>query len=334
MSDTNECRNADQPDGMTRRRFLGATASCGAALWTAGRMTFGQPQSSDPLALPAPPEVCEVFMKEAVVRHIAHPVLVGKMLDQALCLAAGSERVGEAWRHWVADDDVILVKFNRSGADAIRTAEVMCRAVVSSLGQADIAPEQIMLLEAPRHLSGELGTRPPPLDWSDKEHDFGSGRDRFRAALEEATAIINVPFLKTHNLAGMTGCLKNLSHGLVKHPAWYHGGGCSPYIGDIVGCKAIRSKLRLNIVDALRVMVDHGPQAGEEYVDPGYLLLVGTDPVAVDTCGLFWLNRLRKERGLTPIGGRPQYVTYLHAAEASGLGSAKLDKINRQTHIL
>ncbi|UCG33275.1 MAG: DUF362 domain-containing protein [Phycisphaerales bacterium] len=273
-------------------------------------------------------------MKEAVIRRRAHPALVGQMLSQALCLIAGSERVGEAWRHWLSDDDLILAKFNRSGADSIRTTEVMCRTVVSSLGEADIAPDQIMLLEAPGHLAGELGTRQPPAGWSDKEYDFGSGRDQFRAALEEATAVINVPFLKTHNLAGMTGCLKNLSHGLVKHPGRYHECGCSPYIGDIVGCEAIRRKLRLNIVDALRAMIDHGPQADEQYVEPAYLLLVGTDPVAVDTCGLFWLNRLRKERGLPPVGGQHQHVAYLHAAEATGVGSANLDRISRQTHIL
>jgi hypothetical protein len=334
MPGVNECHGADRPADFTRRRFLTAVASCGAAIWAGGRESFGQARSSGSPALPVPPEVCEVFMKEAVINRRAHPTLVGQMLRQALCLAARREDVGEAWREWVGDDDVILLKFNQSGADAIRTSEVMCRAVVSSLGRADIAPDRIMLLEAPGHLAGELGTRSLPAGWADKEHDFGSGRDRLRAALEEATAIINVPFLKTHNLAGMTGCLKNLSHGLVKHPGHYHDGGCSPYIGDIVGCEAIRSKLRLNIVDALRVMVDQGPQASEEFVDPAQLLLVGKDPVAVDMCGLFWLNRLRRDRGLAPVGGRHQQVAYLRAAEASGVGSANLDRISRQTHIL
>ena len=334
MTQANECYDTDAPADMTRRRFLRGAASCGAAVWAGGRMTFGQARSLGSSALPAPPEVCEVFMKEAVVRRRAHPVLVGQMLSRALCLASGSERVGEAWRQWISDDDLILVKFNRSGAESIGTAEVMCQAVVSSLGQADIGPDRIMLLEAPEHLAVELGTRQPPAGWPDKEYDFGSGCDQFRAALEEATAIINVPFLKTHNLAGMTGCLKNLSHGLVKHPGRYHDGGCSPYIGDIVGCEAIRGKLRLNIVDALRAMIDHGPQAEEQYVEPARLLLVGTDPVAVDTCGLFWLNRLRKERGLAPVGGQHQHLAYLLAAERSGLGSANLDRISRQTHIL
>ena len=61
----------------------------------------------------------------------------------------------------------------------------------------------------------------------------GGPRDRLAGVLDQVTAIVNVPFLKTHNLAGMTCCLKNLSHALVKHPAQFHTGGCKE-VADIV----------------------------------------------------------------------------------------------------
>jgi hypothetical protein len=128
----------------------------------------------------------------------------------------------------------------------------------------------------------------------------------------------------------MTGALKNLSHGLVKHPGRYHDNGCSPYIADLVGCDAIRPKLRLNIMNALRVMVDQGPQAPESFVDPAYLLIVSTDPVATDVSGLLWLNRLRKERGLSQIGRKGECLPYMTAAQERGLGSAEIQKLNRK----
>ena len=80
--------------------------------------------------------------------------------------------------------------------------------------------------------------------------------------------MINVPFIKTHNIAGMTCGLKNLSHALVKHPAHYHANGCSPFIGDIVAADPIRKKLKLTIVDAFRVVFQGGPAARVENLHP------------------------------------------------------------------
>ena len=334
MLDCHEDINTAAPGEVSRRRFLRRVASYGAAAWAGARLGEGQAGGDESPAFPSPSKVCEVVMKETIIGRRAHPALIQEMVSRALCLATRTSSAGQAWRRLVTDEDTILVKFNRSGAEALRTTAELARAVVASLKAADISPAKVMLLEVPPGMAKELGTRRPPQGWAGKEYDFGSGRDQFLAALHEATAIINIPFLKTHNLAGMTGCLKNLSHGLVKHPGRYHDNGCSPYIGDIVGSEAIRPKLRLNLVNALRVMVDRGPDASEQYVDPGHLLILSTDPVAADTCGLIWLNRLRKERELPPIGGVGEYVPYLQAAQAKGLGSADMKIIKREFFVL
>jgi len=334
MLDSNADINTAAPGEVSRRGFLHQAASFGAAAWVGSQLRIPQAGAGQPTAAASLSKVYEVIMKETVAGRKSRPGLIQEMLFRTLSLATGTDGVGQAWRRLLSDEDLILVKLNRSGADTLGTADELARAVVASFKRADISPERVMLWEAPPHLAEELGTHRPPEGWAAKEYDFGSGRDQFLAALDEATAVINIPFLKTHNLAGMTGCLKNLSHGLIKHPGRYHGNGCSPYIGDIVGCEAIRPKLRLNIVNALRVMVDRGPQASEEYIDPAYLLIVSADPVAADTSGLMWLNRLRKERKLPPIGDSDESIPYLREAQARGLGSADINKINRELCVL
>lgn len=322
-----------QPDEqdlrVSRRRFLRQATAYGTAAWAASELGLARSLAQTPSAPgSSDSRVVELIMRGVTEGRRVHSVMVGEMLETSIRIAADVTRSGEAWRKWLTDDDIIAIKFNRSGQGPIGTTGAMARAIVTSLRNADFSPERIMLLEVPDALAADLGTRRPPSGWSETIHEFPSGRDEFLAALDEASAVINVPFLKTHNIAGMTGCLKNLSHGLIKHPARYHSGRCSPFIGDIVGCSAIGPKLKLNIIDGLRVMFEQGPRAPEEFVTRANLMIVSTDPVAADSAGLVWLNRVRKTRELPPVGGKNGEIPYLAAAERSGVGTYNLDHIN------
>jgi hypothetical protein len=104
--------------------------------------------------------------------------------------------------------------------------------LVEMLTAAGWSPDRIVLLEVLDPLADTPKTRQPDMRWQEEVVQFGkSGSDSFLAALAECTAVINVPFLKTHQLATMTSCLKNLSHGLVRHPARFHANGCDPRSG-------------------------------------------------------------------------------------------------------
>lgn len=314
---------------QSRRRFLRRAAACSAAACSTRYLnTFANAQSPPPIAPKS--DVVEVMMAGLTDGRRIHNILLDEMLETSLRQIANTPTAGDAWRTWLDDDDIVAVKFNRSGQSTIGTSTDFGRALIASMLRADLSNERIMLLEAPPELEREFATRRPPDGWVDRVCDFGSGSDQFRAALDQATAIINVPFLKSHNIAGMTGCLKNLSHGLIMHPARYHADGCSPFIGDIVACSDIRPKLKLNIIDALRVMYDGGPQASESTVMSANLLIASTDPVAADSTGLVWLNRIRKNRNLPPIGGSDDAVPYLKAAENRGLGTFNLDNIQQK----
>jgi hypothetical protein len=175
-------------------------------------------------------------------------------------------------------------------------------------------------VEAPDALHSGYGVIRPASGWNRKPTDFGSGSDQLAAILDQVTAVINVPFLKTHNIAGVTCCLKNLSHGLIKHPARFHGSHCSPFIADIVALPQIRKKLRLNLVNALRVVFEGGPQAQDQFTWDAGMILAGRDPVATDTLGLHVLNSQRGILGLPLIKTESGRAVHLTAAASRGLG--------------
>ncbi len=318
--------------GLSRREFLArAAVSAGTALTT---LHADSAADISQVRLPAHSTVHEFHLENVLRTARVHPAMLREMFDTALRTAAGAQTEGRAWRRWLRDDDLILIKFNGVGAAQMVTSEELARTIVDSLERNGFSPERIMLLEAPPGLAQKLRTLPPPAGWSATVHDFGSGSDQFRACLEAATAVVNVPLLKTHNLAGFTCSLKNLSHGLVRHPARYHANGCSPYIGDIVAAPPIRSKLRLNVVNALRVLYDGGPEVRPQNLHPAETLIFGDDPVAVDAVALDLLNSVRRLKSLALIGSPGAPVPYLAAAQQRGMGAADLDLIARMVHFL
>jgi uncharacterized protein (DUF362 family) len=74
----------------------------------------------------------------------------------------------------------------------------------------------------------------------------------------QVDGVLNLPILKQHMLAGMTGALKN-NFGCIHNPNKMHLDNCDPYIAEVNAVPAIRDKQRLVIMDALRPVVDNGP---------------------------------------------------------------------------
>ena len=245
-----------------------------------------------------------------------------EMLDAGVVALTGRSEPGAAWRSFFTPDDIIGIKFNRSGSEILGTSSSFAEALLGCLKKADIALDRIVLVEAPDGLSGRIACREAIPGYDREPTSFGSGTDELAAVVSQVTAIINVPFLKTHNLAGMTCALKNLSHGLIKHPARFHANGCSPFIGDIVAMPQIQRKLKLNLVNALRIIFHGGPEGTRESVVAASSILASTDPVACDSVGLQLLNDAREERGMAPIASNPAQLPYLSHAHRLGLGIA------------
>jgi hypothetical protein len=249
------------------------------------------------------------------------------MLNVALTQFTGERDEAASWAAILSPNDVVGLKFNRSGAEGLGTTPVMAETLVGSLVDSGWPRSQIVPIELSEGLHQRLGTTRPCEGWQADEVEIGGKRDRLAAVLNQVTAIVNVPFVKSHNLAGMTCCLKNLSHALVKHPAQFHNRQCEQ-VADIVALAQINSKVRLHLVDALRFVIHDGPEASPEWVVDASRLICGSDGPAVDTVALELINQFRSSAALDKIGGSKGHLAYLTAASRLRLGRNDLHEID------
>ena len=333
MNDQHD-RSAGTGFPTTRRDFLRSAASATAvATGLLGSRLFADPPlaaltsaTSKPFTRP---RVLRVTSEHLFSWRTVQPSVLMKAVNVGLCGVTGTADPRDAWHGLLKPDDVILLKFNQSAATKLGTSPALATELVRSLMFAGWSPSKIMLLEVPEKLSLAHPTLPPDLRWQGTQTNFGqSGSDVFLAALDQSTAIINVPFLKTHHLATMTCCLKNLSHGLIRHPARFHGTGCDPAIGEIVASEPIRARLRLNIVNSIRTVFDRGPDATEGQIHEVGSLLFGVDPVACDAVGFGILNAARSLRGIGPLLPGAQIPAHQVTAADKGVGVWDLDSID------
>ena len=140
-----------------------------------------------------------------------------------------------------------------------------------------------------------------------------------RVLTTQVDCVLNLPILKQHMLAGMTGALKN-NFGCIHNPNKMHIDNCDPYVAEVNAVPEIRGKQRLVIMDALRPVLDNGPSYQPGMAEVANVLLFATDLVAVDTVALGILEELRAKRELPTLAKAGIAPTYLATASKMGLG--------------
>jgi len=119
--------------------------------------------------------------------------------------------------------------------------------------------------------------------------------------------IVLLPVLKDHGSAGVTGALKNMSHGLVNNVNRSHStpdtNVCNQFIPEVVSHPVVRRKCVLHIMDGIKGVYQGGPGASKpEWTWENNALFVGTDPVAMDHVAARIIDAKRQEKGLPPVG--------------------------------
>lgn len=120
--------------------------------------------------------------------------------------------------------------------------------------------------------------------------------------------IVCLPVLKDHGSAGITGALKNMSHGMVNNVCRSHAtpdtNVCNQFIPQVVAHPVIRRKCVLQIMDGIKGVYQGGPGGWKpEWTWENNALLFATDPVAMDHVAWRHVDAKRKEKGLPPVGG-------------------------------
>src|SRR4051812_32025182 len=118
--------------------------------------------------------------------------------------------------------------------------------------------------------------------------------------------IVCLPVLKDHGSAGITGALKNMSHGSVNNVARSHStvdtNTCNTFIPEIVNHPILRKKCVLQIMDGIKGVFQKGPfGANPEFLWEYNGLFFGTDPVAMDHVEWQIIDAKRKEKNLPPV---------------------------------
>ncbi|HGY54934.1 MAG TPA: DUF362 domain-containing protein [Caldithrix abyssi] len=143
---------------------------------------------------------------------------------------------------------------------------------------------------------------------------YGSAASRVtKIVTRQCDAIINLPLLKDHSIAGVTCSLKNM-FGAIHNPNKFHIKHGDPYIADVNRYPALYGKIRLHICDALEAQYQGGPSFMPHWRWIYNGLLVAQDPVALDYTGWQIIEKKRKEMGLPSLKEEKREPGYIATA--------------------
>ncbi len=301
-----------------------------------------KPAGFEPLALPG--KVVKISASETLQpnRLYPKPETAKAMLTQALTTLTGKPTLAEALRCFVHPQDRVVVKVNGIALKNMSTNKELVLPLLEGLLAAGIPANQLKVLE--QYMGFLTGTRVNAQNVPEgvkveihANNDSkmepalvpGTGvRTRFCRTLLECTAVINVHLVKDHSICGYTGALKNMTHGTTLNPHDFHVHHASPQIAQLFAQDAIRSRVRLNLADAFKVMYDGGPLYKKpEAVLPYEALFASTDPVAIDAIGWEIVEEHRRRAKLRSLTAEGRAPAYIQAAAELGLGVADRTKI-------
>lgn len=297
-------------NSLTRRRFIeGSSAAALAIAWNNPVFAAPEPQGDGPWDLVAVRNGDPVSMFEAGIAELGgmkafvkkgqHVVVKPNIAwDQPPEIPANTnpEVVGAVVRHCL-----------KAGASKVTVFDHTCHNWKRSYKTSGIA-------EAVEAAGGEMA--PANLESQYQEVELKGAKLIKRALVHKemlaCDVLINMPVLKHHGGAKLSLTMKNLM-GVVWDRRIFHKQGLDQGIADL--CFTPK-KVDLNIIDAYRILRQHGPQgkAREDGEIAKYQML-GRDMVSLDAAAakLFGMD--------------PGKLGYVRIAGEMGAGQADLDKV-------
>jgi len=323
----------------TRRSFLKGSVTLGGALlatevqsWLASHKAFGAAPSPSRLVISRDPNLRSTPTSLDSSRLL-------NCLDRAIQALYDCDSPLEAWKKVVRPEEVVGLKVNCLAGRGNATRPELVNAVCERLQQAGI--KEIVIwdrlnsdLESARFKIVERGSGircfgNDRLGFEDELATFGSvGSLLSRILTQVCDAVINLPVLKDHGIAGVTIALKSM-FGAIHNPNKYHMNVCNPYVADVFMLPPIRQKVRLHICDATTAQYEGGPSFMPHWTWPFNSLIVGHDPVALDHTGWQIIEKKRAEVGMKSLRDMKREPVYIATAAdpQHGLGTNDPRKI-------
>jgi uncharacterized protein (DUF362 family) len=334
---------------LSRRSFLGSVAGT-VASWLAGLagaaklMDAGTPGLASGAAragtIPLPTSRVVIAKDPLVIRKDGSidTTVLEEMLDAAMEKLHGRSPA-LAWAHLFSPDDVVGIKVNCLAGKGLSPHPELVDLIARKLMDAGVSPVNIIVWDrTDRDLvragftiaRGGSGTRCYGTndDYDTDEIEIaGSVGSIFSPIIaRRATAIVSVPVLKDHDLAGVTLSMKNF-YGAIHNPNKYHDNNCTPYVADLNTHRYIRDKLKLIITDALVAQYHGGPSYKPQFAWEYAGLIVARDQVSHDATGWKIIEEKRKEMGIPSLAESKREPRYIARAAELGLGIADPSRI-------
>jgi len=276
---------------MTRRDFIrGTTVAVLGASAALGQETAPQVPKTRVVLVRDPDALdADSAFNEPVIQ---------RMLDEAVMKLVGQADPVEAFKRLVRPEDVVGIKTNVWSF--LPTPAAVEKAIRRRVLDAGVAEEAVGL--------DDHTVRTNPL-------------------FVKATALINARPIRTHYLAGMSGCIKNYIMFAESQEA-HHPDSCAS-LGSLFLLPQVKGKTRLNVLCALTPQFHgRGPHNfSRRYVWNYKGLIVGLDPVAVDSVGLRLIMAKRRLE-LGPAQEIPPVPKHIQLADTRyGIGTADPAKI-------
>ncbi len=301
--------------------------------------------SATPTLVPLPPKPEIIrFHPDApsTVVHARHsgawqgkdlsPTTLHQMLDASIVALTGLADAGAAWKALFRPNERIGIKVNTIRNGLFWTHAPLVTAVAECLQEAGVPAEQIVIYD---RASDELTNAGYTINRdgpgvrcyaTDGEYTRGFKVAGMNVGLSNilftCDALINMPLLKSHALSGFTFALKN-HFGTFNMPETFHSDRLlQKGIPELNALPPIRDRARLVIGDALTVCLKEAtswPYWRE--AETGDSLLMGYDPVAVDTAALAVWSQVKTAKGEDPAAAQAKANVWLKGAAEMGLGT-------------
>jgi len=292
-----------------------------------------------PLRMPGlyPGHVVEISDERSIVANRVSQPIVRQMIEQGMRELTGEKDARLAWSKFIQPQDTVGIKINPSGAPACCSSPEIVREIVAGVQSVGVPARNIFVYDRYAYEMDigsyqalvpigvrVTGVQEHRLDVSGYDPNvfceanfFGEWETRsYMASIVSSgvSKIINVPTMKDHSAAGVTGCLKNLGYGAFNNVDRSHRRPFSftdPLIGIMCSVEPLRSKAVLHIMDGTRMVWHGGPLTqNRDFIFPAGVIMVGTDPVAMDSIELEKIEAKRSKEGVPSVWSRdPKSLT-------------------------
>ena len=366
---------------MDRRTFLQLAAATPALAADSHKLpkykvvTSFKPAAQPGMPGPYPGQVVSVHGAKSIDPETekVDAVVIREMLSRGMRSLTGDADPRDSWARFFSPSDVVGIKVNCSGAPGVMSTPEVVAEIARNLVAVGIKPNQIWIYErfkeqvnsvhydrfVPEGVNiwtaesrrGSLESYDPSIYVEANFFDEEDTRSNLiRLVADRFTKIINVPNMKDHGAAGVTGCLKNIAYGSFSNVARSHSGASTntySFIGTLAMVEPLRSRTVLQVMDGLRGVWHGGPfSPNRKFRFYPKSMMIGTDPVAIDHQLLDVIEAERKSQHAISVWDHqhvdPQARDYLNNPNVSvfirepghieyaaslGLGVYETDKI-------